>query len=568
LRSSLPIASCLAIICSATTARAQNANPAALTAISDRAPKRAGLPDLVAGAPSDAPFVLYAPSLGRAIEQTQIVLEVLAAVDPKLGRPLGALLTDAIWGSSYQLPAIAGVRPIEPSTALTPGGLREAGIDAAAPVVLIPNVRAEVTVIRFGLSDRRAFEAWLDRIGGRERKRIPVGAETASVLALDSERPIICLARHKQAICQLGVSQGPNVIADLARVVAEGGSTYSRLPGVITAHDRLPRDSVLYAFANPSPLARDAALLQAERERRRTRFADVRTRAASEEESRRMTARLVKWSRWIDGVAAAVLTGERTGVRVELTASSMGKRLLAAALPERRTDDLIGRWAETPALFSALVHADPTFVQRAAEQFGLDLPKDALSGTVALLGLGLDSECPSAKQGAVAELDWAFLIPSALNVGIATTEAAERLHQLLSLRFPIVPIKPPWLEHARPPFAGIAQGSPYEIHVLDRMLIVGTGIGSGAAALRRLASIQPTAKPSARAPFIRASLHPRAIDAAFAAGAFGREHRRELLAIESLRLQLKPLMERIDSIELLANASEDREHVSLNVRIR
>jgi hypothetical protein len=458
------------------------------------------------------------------------------------------------------------MRPVEPRHVLTAAGLREAGIDAKAALVVLPTARG-VTMIRFGLTDRRAFEAWLDRIGGPERRRIAIGAETASVLLLDSERPITCLARHTQAICQLGASEGQNPVADLARLVAGGGHTYRKLAGVVDAHQRLPRDAVLYVYANPPALARDAALFHALRERRRTRFADARTRAVSEEEIRQISTRFAKWSRWVDGGAAAVLTGQRIGALVELTASSTGKRLIAEALPERTTDDVIGRWVETPALFSALVHADPAFVQKVAQSFGIDLPKDALTGTIGLLGLGIDSECPSAKQDAVANLDWAFLIPSALNVGLATT-AADGVHRLLTERFPVAPGKTPWITQARPPMAGLAAGSPYEIHVLDRMMIIGTGVGAGAAALRRLASIEPSHDKPERAPFLRASVHPRAVDAAFASGAFGREHRRELLAFESLRLQLKPLMERIDTIELEANTSTDRERVSLEMVVK
>jgi hypothetical protein len=139
---------------------------------------------------------------------------------------------------------------------------------------------------------------------------------------------------------------------------------------------------------------------------------------------------------------------------------------------------------------------------------------------------------------------------------------------MLSERFPIAQGRTPWIKQARPPMAGFAAGSPYEIYVLDRMMIVGTGVGSGAAALRRLASVEATEVKPERAPFLRATLHPRAIDAAFASGAFGREHRRELLAIEGLRLQLKPLLERIDAIELEANRSADQEAVSIGVVVK
>ncbi len=514
-------------------------------------------------------MIFYAPQLARAIEQADRVLDVLISVDPSFGRPLGAQITEAIWGSGYRLPSIEGMRPVDPRRVLTADGLREAGIDAAAPFVVIPDVRAGVSVFRFGLTDRRAFESWLDRIGGRDRRRIAIGAESASVLALDSERPITCLPRHTQAICQLGASAGTNPVAHLERAISAGGPTYSRLAGVLSAYQRLPRDGVAYAFFSPGPLARDAAWTNAAHERRRTRFGDARARAAAEEQIRQTTARLFKWSRWIEGGAAAVIADERAGVQVQLTPSGIGRRLIAEALPERTTADLIGRWADTPALFSVLVHADPGFVQRAALGFGFDLPKDVLTGTIGLLGLGLDSECPSAKRGSSRELDWAFLVPSALTVGLATAAAADRVQHLLSERFTVTPLrKTPWISDARPPIAGLAAGSPYEIHVLDGMMIVGTGVGSGAAALRRLASITRLGPEPERAPFLRAAVHPRAIDAAFAAGAFGRDHRRELLAIEALRLQLKPVLERIDAVTLEASASEDHEHVALDLVVK
>jgi hypothetical protein len=480
---------------------------------------------------ADAPLVLFAPELGRALEQGALALEALAMVDPSIGKMLAASA------------------PFDPRGLLTRRGLFQAGIDPSAPLTVIPNAHAGVVVLRFGLRDRPAFEAWLDRVGERERPRVQIGAETASVLAPDTDRPLTCIVRHTQALCQVGASEGDNAVADLARAAAASGATYARLAGVVDAYRELPAGAVLYLFANPAPLARDAAHLHGIRERRSSRFAEPQARAQIEDGLKQTVARLHRWAGWIDGAAAAVVVDGRIQMQVELTASRIGRRWLADALPDRTTDDAIGRWTETPALFSALVHADPEFVQRAASSFGFELPKDVLSGTIGLLGLGVDPECPSAKRSTAEGLGWAFLIPSALNIGIVDKARADRVHAMLEQRF-----KPAL--------------SPYEIHVLDRMMVVGTGVGSGPAALRRLASIKPSAEPPSRAPFFRAAIYPRAVDAAFAAGAIGREHRRELLTVEALRLQLKPLLERIDAIDLEAHASGDHQRVSVEVQVR
>lgn len=539
-----------------------------MTGVAPRLQKRAALPPEVADLPASTPLALYAPSLRQALSETERFVDLLSVVEPELSRPLGQLAVEEIWGTD-PLSALSGRVSVDPGKVLTTLGLEAAGIDTSAPLLVIPSLEEEVVVIRFGLRNRRAFESWLDDAAGKERRRIKLHGESASVLGADSKRPVTCLARHAHAFCQLGVNGGEAALSDLSGVSASAGKTYGRLRGVQDAYARLPRGAVLYAFFNPEPLARSIGELARQRERIRTRFADERSKRNAASRARRFEGTLREWSRLADGAAMAVSTREPAGARIELSMTARGRRALNDVLPERTTQDLIGRWTETPALFSVLVHADPVFVQKVAGSFGLKLPREALSGTVGLLALGLDADCPSAKRGTTERLDWAFLLPSALNVGLATPTAADQVYASLQEQLPgrtAPDRKVAWLNSPRAPIAGLAAGSPFEVHVLDRLLVVGTGPGSGAAALRRLASVRSERLDTAeRAPFFVASLHPRAIDAAFASAAFGREHRRELLTVESMRLRLKPLLERIGAVKL--EATTPPEHGRVSVRL-
>lgn len=544
--------------------------PARLTAVTRRPPKRPDLPPAVAQLPASTPLVLYAPSLARALEETERLADMLSVLEPELSKPLGRLAVDAIWGFD-SLSELSAPVPVDPAKVLTTAGLEAAGIDTSAPLLVLPSLEEEVVVLRFQLESRRRFEAWLDALAGKERRRVLLGGESASVIGPDSPRPVACLARHAHAFCQLGVNAGDDALSDLSRAVASEGVAYGRLRGVAAAWERLPQDAVLYAFFNPGPFAKGIAKLAHLRERMRTRFADRRSKRDAFMRARRFESSVLEWSRLLDGAALALFFGDAPGARLELSMTARGRRALDDVFPERTTRDLIGRWTETPALFSLLVHADPAFVQRVARSYGLMLPQEMLTGTVGLLTLGLDPDCPSAKQGTKQPLDWAFLLPSALNVGLTAPEAADRIHGLLEAQLPARAAgdrKVAWLPNPRAPITGLAAGSPFEIHVLDRMLVVGTGPGSGAAALRRLASVRSRAPAGKeRAPFFVATVQPQAIDAAFAAAAFGREHRRELLTIESLRLRLKPLLERIGALKVEATTPPEHRRVSVRLAV-
>ena len=100
------------------------------------------------------------------------------------------------------------------------------------------------------------------------------------------------------------------------------------------------------------------------------------------------------------------------------------------------------------------------------------------------------------------------------------------------------------------------------------MLIVGTGPGSGAAALAQAQQVYLRSALLRRLRLCAPKIHLRAINEAFAAGNFRREHRRELLWLEHARLKLKPLLQQISTLELQGRALEQHKRIQLHLEAR
>jgi hypothetical protein len=496
--------------------------------------------------------VLYGPTLQRLLAEADRALSLLALADPELGQPLGAVVASWMWprGSLLAPP------PIDPARLLSAATLAEAGVDLGAPAVIVPGDR--VILLRFGLRDRPAFEAWLDRTAGKDRRRVPIGGESASVLAEDTDRPVTCLARQTFAACQIGVSPGDRAVADLEAMLVGGEGSYGRLAGVRESHLRLPHDAGLFVYVSPLPAAKAISRAFAERELLRVRFSDEPAKRAAAAGIDELDASLAAWSRAVDGAAAAISIGAASSARIELALTGAGSRNLEEVAAAGSADPAIERWTKTPALLSVLLHARPAFVSRLAEDlFDVDLPPRALSGTVGLLTLGVDSECPAAKASA-GDVAWTLMLPSALSVGLGPS-AADDVRGLLALRFGQTDLE------KGAPIAGLATGSPYEIHVLDRMIVVGTGPGSGAAALRRLTAVASGPAASGPSAFLAATMHPRAVEAALAAIAVGREHRAELRTLEAMRHRLEPLLERFEAVAIDARVDRGDRRVAIHI---
>jgi len=106
------------------------------------------------------------------------------------------------------------------------------------------------------------------------------------------------------------------------------------------------------------------------------------------------------------------------------------------------------------------------------------------------------------------------------------------------------------------------------VHVLDDVAFFGTGPGSGSAAMRRFSALPELRANPAGSVFLRAAIHPRAIEASLDAGNISRDNRRELVAIDLLRRRLRPLIHKIEAIELSARAYEAERRMAIDVAVR
>ncbi len=526
---------------------------------------------MLAQLPGHIPAVAYAPRLRLVIEDLEESVDALSLLDPQLKeQPLPVLLSELIFGTNSPLESLAEPdRSGAISRLATAEGLQRIGVDPQGAFYLVPYPADGVALLSFGLTERPRFEAWLGRIAP-ERRHTSVVGEQASVLASESDRPVTCLSRSARAYCQIGASSGDDAIAHLRKLHQFSGSTLGERQGLKAAYGKLAPGARLQLLVQPAPLADQLSATFEKKIRRAQRFSAPKTRKQTLNRLRRKQARLRSAVKLVEGAAAGFYRhSDHIALRWEAKMSSAGQRALIAAVPPTTPDLPIAQWARTPALFSAIARVAPMHLQKLLGALGLPVPQDALSGTVAMLALGLDTECAFAKQETKAAPamrpphGWAFLFPSALNVGLTNKTAADQTFKNLSTIFEVgekTGFTP------RAPLRGRVLDSGYEVHVLDDMLVIGTGPGSGAAAIRKLRGLSPQSSEQTP-PFFRAAVHLRAINEAFAAGNFRGEHRKELLSLETARLKLKPFLQRFSKLEVSAKALERHQRVQMQVKL-
>ncbi len=518
------------------------------------------MPALVEALPASTPIVLFAPRLSVALSDATSMLTWLSTVEPALAvsdpaapdaqnevRRTTLDLVASLWRGPNVSTDDGAVRSLD--------DLARIGIDADAPIAIVPDRGGEVAVVILGLSSRKRFEQWLSAIEGPERAHVKIGGEQASVIAATSDAPVVCLARQGHAYCQIGRVDPKAPTGPLKRLLEFDGPTIAKAKDRVEAFAALPPGAHFYATIFPKGLAAVVGERRLEEARAKARFLDKAQAAAHLRQVRLGHGRFDHYASYVPGAAFGVYP-DADGVRLEaqLVLNAAGRRMVAHAVPDAPPDEMIARWSRTPSLFGMLLRTHPDVMRSWAHEEGVDLPPGALTGTLALLTLGVDSECPSAKhRAAIRPQRWAFLMPSAAAVGLTTVEHANAVHGALAKRFELAPREAEQRPLDRPALAGNAFGSPFQVEVLDDMVLVGTGRGSGAAALRRLGALPPsTPRDEGPVPFLEMQLDLRAVDAAFAAGAFGSEHREELLALEALRWKLKPLLSTIDQVSVSA----------------
>jgi hypothetical protein len=476
-------------------------------------------------APAQSPSVVVIRRPDRLLQKLEQELEPLGPVLPGLRLDvLAALSLDA---TGLDLTRAEG--------------LRAAGLNPEARMIVIPGLGDAPVLLMLAVADRSKLAAWAEHLAEGRSKRLELGGEHGWVLFPASESPLACLLRGDQAYCQLGVSPGADPMAALRRWL-ESRSAPPR-EGPTRAITALPNDSDVVMWVQPAPLAAalsDAWLAQAAQ---RHRFDPEPIRQTALRDARARAAQLKNNARTLEGVAMGfAIRDSAVALHTVLALDDRGARALDGAMV-KPGDDTIARWSETPAIARLLVRLRPHVLRSLLEPLGVSLPEESLSGSLAALALGLDTDCPAAKANAQkTQSPVMFALPLAAAVG---------LNRPLDPRAMFGRTLPEWMSAEAPAgdasmLHGEAFGSPLELRVNGPVLLIGTGPGGGAAAARRWSDLGPPREGPAEGepPFFEAGLDLVTASAAITASALGEDSRPELLSLERIHRRLRPLLQR------------------------
>lgn len=514
---------------------------------------------MVAELPKQTELAIYVPHLDLALSDLHAFIALFDQLDTDLARLTGL---DAI-ESKEALSAL-----------LTPAGLAAIGVDAGGSAVIVPPLFGEPAVFALELQNRPRFERWLETLAPDETRRVSIGGEEASVLFPNRERPIACLTRRSTAYCQLGAAPGPDPIAPLRATVSIQPPALGTVAAIGRAYGRLREGAHAYVFAHGEPAAKTAPELALAWAERNHRF-DGKKKIT--EAAQALAPRIKQAAEMIEGAAGGLYLGSgRVSFESEVSVGERGVKILRDLSVASEAGALIPRWFETPALARVLLRVRGERAEQLLSSAGVEVPSGSLSGTLALLLFGVDAQCSAAKkQDAGGPLGWAFLLPSAIAVGLRGPTAADAVQNKLLAELPDRTPEEPAAEDGeseraklRAPVRTEAFGSSFEVQVLDEIALLGTGPNSGAAAMRRLRSLTPESRIREPRAFVLAAIHPREIDAALEAGNISRDNRRELLLVEAMRRKLRPLMQQVGAIELVARANESERRVTVDLEVR
>ncbi len=532
---------------------------------------------LAATLPAAAPLVLFAPRAGDFSKDLDALLELAGAVEHDLAGPrraaklmhalVGGEALDAMREGGHERMASNLERFLDPDQAMA------LGLDMDEPLLLVPGPDDGALALSLGVRDRARLEAALDAALGPPQHRVQLGGAEVVVRLAEAERPVSCVVGAARAQCQIGLISDDAPLALLEALLRSGRDVpLARASGLARALAWLPPGARTYVLFSPHATAEHASRLARAQAEKANRFDRQRARRRADAAERGKAQRLRSLVAGFEGAALGVYAeGERWTLRLETALSASGARWMEETFGSEPVDPVIARWASTPALFSLLARLQPGALEELAAGLGIPMPRATLDGTLALLTLGVDAQCPLASKRASLDEEWrwAFLLPTAIAAGLREPAAASRVHAALAERLGEAPASEP---AQVPPFAGAqvrsalrgeAFGSPFEVDILDDLLLAGTGPGMGAAALRRLSALPSRAEPAPgqRPFFFEANLDLRAFDAALASGGFGEEHRAELGVLETLRQKLEPLVEAVRRVQLRAQRFDDGRRV-------
>ncbi|MCC7384432.1 MAG: hypothetical protein IT384_21475 [Deltaproteobacteria bacterium] len=533
-------------------------SPAALRTPLQRVPERTrsstsvlgptALGRALARIPDFVPAAVVIPNPERLLTRAAVELARLGAVLPAF-RP-SRIRGDAL--------ARFGVDLSDPKALAT------IGIDAHSALIVMLDPAGGPLLAQLALRDPGRFEAFLAQAS---HARTRAGDSVAYVLVPRSGRDegaMGCTVRGMVASCQLGLSARGEPLAELQRLIDAPSRRYAHSAGLAQATARLPADADAYVLARAdalAPLASQAVVAHALRE---ARFAPPDQRRRSERVARARAVFLHQYLHSVEGAALALdLDKREVRIRAELVLDERGAALMRDLVRRPLERDPLARWAESPALARLIVHLRPEIAADLLARAGLALPAPRLSGSLAVLALGLDTECGAAKAGAPPDPETLpFIFPTALAVGLASRldRGAGWLNEALGI--PASASRDGVLQ------AGHAYGSPFELRAADEALLIGTGLGAGSAASRRWERMAPPAQraPAPR-PVLEAVVSLPAVAAALGGGAFNEETRAELRELADLHRRWQPVLERFAELTVHTDSSDAGRGLRVDVQL-
>lgn len=505
-----------------------------------------GLPEALAHLPDDVPITIVLPSPERFFRKLEARLERVAP-------SASAFAHQAVLDGLVEV--IGG--PVQPST------FRRLGIAVDREVALISDPEAGVTIVRFALHDRRRFEAWLSRTVPEERRSMDLGRERAIVLYPDSELPIICLLRVSHAHCQIGTGHGQRPGEALSRLVSAGIRPLSDAADVQAVRPHLHEDADLMAFIRPKLLIPSVEAWADARTRRSRRF-----RGAAEHTSSSVHSKyVVRVARsWLGGsrLLAFSFAFDRGAFDTRMHAILEGPAAarLGAFVSSEAPEAVLATWSQTPALARLLMRLEPSAASALLEALGLDLSADALNGTVSALLLGVDSECQAARSLVKDPRAHLFYLPMAVALGLRAPVDARRMFRSGSEGESTSLFSGVRFREGADPRTLQAEhfGSSLEVRVLERVLLMGTGEGTVAAAERRWdARID---RPSNSGGFLELSVDLSAVRAALASARIERSSD-DLKRLRAMEQKLDLWMAHMRRVDLHARMAESAPQLSV-----
>ncbi len=449
--------------------------------------------------------------------------------------------------------------------------LQTAGVDPHGRITVVPGLGRGPDVVRLSLADRARYQAWARTLGGGRAIQTWGGDEVHAV-GFDDRSGVACVARSGGLWCQLGASTPDDPLGALRRVVDAPARRLAQNAPMNAAVARLRGDADLYVLARPGELAEPLAHAIGAQAVRARPFATPAEKRGLEAEARRRINQTAAYASLVRAAASAVaLDKDELDAQVELELSDRGVELARALVGDLDAADPIVRWAETPSLGRVVARVDPAAAAELLALARVRLHPRQLSGTLAMMVLGIDTQCPSAKASAPRDIGaWPFVFPLAGAIGLAEARPIDRVGLAAGFDIPADPRATELRDDTF--FRGRMFDSPVEARLVPQTILLGTGHGAASAAARRWSSpartvaLQASPAPASRR-FLDARVSLAGVSAAMSTGTYDGETRPELRRLENVMRVLQPMVGRYPNAHATAQVGEGGRRLTLRMAV-